>query len=58
METFIFIFGIDEFICQDTGFHTAANRANNYIESECPMDDPYGWVPSSEGKNIFRMSVG
>lgn len=58
METFIFMFGQTEFICKSTNRMVAMARATAFVQSEHPMDEPFGWVPSSSGPNIFRMSVG
>jgi hypothetical protein len=58
METFIFKFGQVEFICQARSRTEAMLKADNYVDREYPMDEPYGWVASTEGPNIFRMSVG
>ena len=58
METFIFKFGRNEYICKARSRQEAHLKADQYVDFEFPMDEPYGWVPSSEGPNIFRMSVG
>lgn len=58
METFIFKFGQVEFICKAADRMTAMLKADQYVDHEYPMEEPYGWVPSTEGPNIFRMSVG
>ena len=58
METFIFKFGQEEFICKAASRMEAQLKADSFVDRERPMPEPYGWVPSSEGPNIFRMSVG
>lgn len=59
MEQFIFKFGQVEFICRANSRAEAMLKADNYVDREFPMGtDPYGWVASTEGPNIFRMSVG
>lgn len=54
MDTFIFKFGRDEYICHASSALEATLKANNFVD----MVESFGWVPSSEGANIFRMSVG
>jgi hypothetical protein len=58
MDTFIFKFGQDEYICKAADATSAKLKADNFVDRERDMVEPYGWVPSSEGANIFRMSVG
>lgn len=58
MDTFIFKFGRDEYICQAADASSAMLKADNFVDREHGMNEPYGWVPSSEGGNVFRMSVG
>jgi hypothetical protein len=58
MATFIFKFGREEFICQAGDQFSAMYQAGVFIDRECPVDCEYGWVPDTEGANIFRMSVG
>lgn len=58
MDTFIFKFGRDKYICQAADATSAKLKADTFVDREYGMDQPYGWVPSSEGANIFRMSVG
>lgn len=58
METFIFKFGRTEYICYAPNRQAALLKADSFVDREYPMDMPYGWVPSREGPNIFRMSVG
>lgn len=57
-KSFIFKFGQTEYICQASSRYDAFCKANQFIDFECPMDEPFGWVSSDEGPNIFRMSVG
>jgi hypothetical protein len=58
MEQFIFKFGQVEFICTATSRSQAMLKADNFIDREHPQTEPYGWVASSEGPNIFRISMG
>lgn len=57
METFIFKFGQQEFICAASDRTSAMLKAENFVDREHPQAEPYGWVASSE-PNVFRMSVG
>lgn len=59
MEQFIFKFGQEEFICLASNHVAAVLKADIYVDREYHQGaEPYGWVASTEGPNIFRMSVG
>lgn len=58
METFIFKYGQQEFICQAGSRAMAQFQADTFIAKDSPIDQPYGWVSDSEGPNIFRISMG
>jgi hypothetical protein len=57
METFVFKFGCNEFICQACCREAAMLKADQFVDTTYPMNDPYGWVKAETG-NVFRMSVG
>ena len=58
METFIFKFGQDEFICQAPNRGAACLKASSFVDNKRSMTEPFAWIASSEGPNIFRMTVG
>lgn len=58
METFIFKFGQNEFICKAGDSWTAMVQANTFVDREFPLDAEFNWLPDLEGQNIFRMTVG
>ena len=58
MERFIFKFGQEEYACKATSSFEAIIKARMFIDKMRPVEAEYGWVPSSEGPNIFRMSIG
>ena len=58
MEQFIFKFGREEYLCKARSRTEAFLKADTFVDRECPQTEPYRWVASSEGPNIFRMSTG
>jgi hypothetical protein len=58
-EQYVFLIGSqEEFLCHAPNRLAAQLKADAFVDREGLCLEPYGWVPSSQGQNVFRISVG